>query len=316
MLGLALFYALAIVTFVRANTTHVTAGTGGTHSSGSHSINPGHIQATVGLPHSGSISSGGRYHDSCAGSACYPAFGGDYAQDIAAAGGTDTKLYPNYNGVGLSPNPNVDLDRNIVIKAKVLDQQGTGACQYQKYAVLATYWGVDGVQYVEKSIAYLWLMHQTGWVYSVNDIIPTNASYGIPGHSGTVSWINGIKVSDVYSGGGSCSTGSHTHAEAFNRHAWGGQIEWHSGSGPDGFSGLTCCSDHIHYGSGYNHGAADDSATIGNDLWYVGGGRTEFRMMDNPYSGITRLAVSREARLYRGLARHTPSSLKGGSCAS
>lgn len=298
--GLALLAVSTLVLLsavVSASQSHWSDGTGGSHSTGctptgSHCSNPGHLQISLGAPLGHTTTSGGRFHDHCTSTACFQAFTGDYALDFDANDGEAVKLYLDFNAVGLNPDPNIDLNKDIRIEAKVKEEVGTAECQYQKYNIYATYWGVDGNQYVDKFVPYFWFMHLTNWAYDDEDPINPNASYTIPEKSGKVYWINGITLGYAATdGGGPCAfSGSHAHVEVFNKHAWGGQEEWHSCSTDpewaDGYSGSAYSYAEVH-ACDYPLSNGNDPVTQGEDAAYIGGGRTQFRMMNNDHTGIS-----------------------------
>lgn len=305
--------AALFASMVLAASSHHTDGiiTNG-HNAGTHAYNPGHLRVKLGSPHAGTISDGGRFHDSCdkprtsfEHPVCEPAYSGnDYSLDIAAAGGTATKLYLGYDGWGTDPDPRIDTDEDLWIEAKVVGQWGTGDCQRQQIAVLATYTGVgEANPYEDLVLGYVWLWHQDSWDYGLNDPIPTNATTSFPsGGTGTIHYINGRDVANVYNdtSQSGCSTGSHTHFEVYSNHAWGGQREWHSDSGcndcawGDGYSGLEGYANHIH-DDGVSHWTGADYTSSGRDsvgagfgtndvnvLGQMGGGSSGFWMRDNP----------------------------------
>lgn len=288
---------LALISSVAySNTTHTTSGTGGSHSSTTHSNNPSHIYIRVRAPLSSAppstgVSRAGRYHDRCTATVCYPARGGDWALDISANGGTIAKLYLDYAGWGSGADPSPDNNRTITIRARVAENGNfsgsDSACYWQRLEVLADYYGTNGQYYPDRVIGYYWFAHLTltSWRYpNVGTIIGWNASRANPYGSGTIRYISGVEIGDVYGGSGACSSGAHVHVEFYSTHAWGFEYEWHSIS-RDGYSGLAGYTDHIHFdGANYNHSPRRDSVTQGSTtLGFLGGGSTLFWMRDNPY---------------------------------
>ena len=277
---------------VHASTTsHWTSGTSGTHTAGSHSLNPGHIWLAIGADHTSPITSGGRYHDLCLGVPCAPN-GGDYAMDIGNPDPSNvgqlnwpSKLYVNYAGWGADPNPAVNNNMSISISAKMVAQSGSGDCQLQKFDIRVSYWGTNGTFYSNLVMGELWVMHLDAWVYGLNAQVSANASMPNPYGTGTVSYINGIQIGQLYDGpfSMSCNTGRHSHLEFLSNHAWGYQEEWHSCLGPDYYtnpthSHTTGCSP----SNGYN---TTDSVGVGAAVSFLGGGTTSYFINDNQYAG-------------------------------
>ena len=147
---------VALLTFgaslVFATTTHTTSGTAGSHTPGSHAVNPGHVYASVGSGGSGSVESGGKFHDNCNPTRCFGAFAGsDWALDIGSSGNSAIRLYLGFGEYGTGYDPAPDLTKIISIIGKVSghgnfrsDPTNRPACNWQKMDILATYYGVDG----------------------------------------------------------------------------------------------------------------------------------------------------------------------------
>lgn len=285
VLALVLTIAIAF-----ASTPHGTVNpSSGYDTAGTHQNNPSHLWVVVGAAHSGSITSGGIFHDNC-GDAVYPfdgsldtcyGTGGDYAIDINASAGTPTYLYLDYAGYGqcgIYPYPTpcnpVNLNQSVTIKAKVASGGGSGNCQYRWFDVLASYQDTAGNTFTDKKIGQIELIHQDSWTYSVGTTIHANASKTLPGGSGTLNYISGVQVASVASGSSSCSSGSHVHMEIYSTHMWGGWQEWHSSAGPDffhlPFSHVHGCD---HDGSPCGQGVATPahSVSLGQGVGFVGG---------------------------------------------
>ncbi len=320
--GLLAFVAAApLLTSPRptlAYTTHVTSGTGGAHNP-SHSLNPGHLWALVKAPTSsaddapgppygtGGVSSGGRYHDQCAGAdyvcaGAVPVAMGDFAMDIAADGdfgdaGTKAYIYVDFAGYGTANNPTPpDLSKDITITAIVLpggDVCGDGSGQYRKYEIHMAYTDINGAA-VNASVGWVAYMHVTNWnpAYPVGyTITPTgHRSTGVG--SGMIHYLNGSRLGDIHPGAtGNCNTGSHLHLEFYSYHSYGRDYEWHGGDGPDGY--LEPNPDHKHVSGvavpvlvpqlGAYADRRDETTKGTTFVGLIGGDSTLFRMSDNPY---------------------------------
>lgn len=308
-LWLSVALILIISSTAVATPTHVTPGNKGTESTTSHTYNPGHIWLVVGSSNAGDISSGGRYHDRCASTRCFPGNGGDWALDINSTANDPTLLYVDMYGYS-SGGVGVDLRRDITITAmaKAPGNYRTGygsdpACAWQEYQITAAYTGNDGKPYTAQ-VGSVFLAHQK-FDYKVDTSINWNASRGT-GYGGTIRYINGVKVGTVYPdadktsasyGKLSCSTGDHTHIEFLSKHGFGRAWEWHSDEGPDGYSEIQAqptdlniakeYSDHLHYPSSYEPPTSNengDKVTPGVWLGNLGGSSTSPYMEDNPNS--------------------------------
>ncbi len=298
---------LAAVAFANAS-THWTTGTGGTHSTGSHPSNPGHLWAAVKADHTGSITSGGRFHDGCGTTStdCFGAFSGsDWALDIGGGGGTTAKLYLDITALGSGASPAPDNNRNMAVYAYVAaqgnfrsDPVGRPACNWQKLDILASYYDSAGNPYLGKVIGHMWIAHLGTFTNAVGTTITTNVSKpNTFGGTGTIWYVDGVSLGTIYNGGdvvggsgGRCSTGAHTHVEFLSDHAWGSEYEWHSSAGPDSYGGLSGVSTHIHGTAGgtwvlYNPVAADSVTQGTSILGHYGGDKTLFYMRDNPNNG-------------------------------
>jgi hypothetical protein len=113
------------------HTTHRTSGSSGSHSSGSHSSNPAHIWVGIGSHVGAPVTSGGTYHDNCS-SSCGSAFGGDWALDLGASGGTATYLYLYY--AGQAPGGTLAADPNRTMSVYATAQPWTYLGGYSGYA--------------------------------------------------------------------------------------------------------------------------------------------------------------------------------------
>lgn len=255
-----------------------------------HGQNPGHLYVAVGAPHSGAVTSGGIFHDSCSDSVApldgnldtYFGTGGDYALDIDGAENTDTYLYLDYGGYGdcdIYPYPTpcsaIDRDENMTIKARLQSADGSGNCQYQWYDVLASYRDVAGNVFTDKVVGRVKLLHQQQWAYTtVGTIIQANASKTISGGTGTLNYISGLRVASVAEGSSSCSTGPHVHVEVYSTHMWGGWRERHSSAGPDffhlPFSHVHGC-DHDGSLCGQAVATPAHSLSQGESIGFIGG---------------------------------------------
>ena len=167
---------------------------------------------------------------------------------------------------------------------------GAGACDSVKIDVLATYWGTNGVQYVEVPVGWILMLHVTNPAYPSGSGTPLNTTHSRPNPdgSGTIYYTSGVRIADLHPGpaGGCAWSGAHLHFEVYNNHAWGREYEWHSSQGPDSYADLWGISDHIHDGTGYNHGVRRDVVSSGDEiLGHLGGGTTMFFMQGNPYYG-------------------------------
>jgi len=260
-----------------ASFSHTDPGSSGSHSPGSHALNPGHIWVSIGAPIGNRITSGGRYHNtSCGGTYCGP-YGGDYALDIAYAG-TDTPayLYLDYAGYGTGSSVQPDPNKPISVEVYFSGVSGSGACQYQRLSVYADYFELGSGNHREDLIGYIWLAHMDTWQYANKSVAPSSSRPN-PYGSGTIYYFNGLYIGRIYDGSGSCSTGSHVHLEWFSRHAWGAPYEWH-GLGPDWYY-----SGHpVHWASDYGDTYGEDGVNRGAKVGFIGGGTTSAAMWDNP----------------------------------
>jgi hypothetical protein len=283
-LAFAAAFALSFAGTALASTTHWGGG-GGSHSSGSHGSNPGHVWVSVGSPKdAGHVSSGGRYHD-CVDSngdgifeSCHAADGGDWANDVTGTGGG--YLYMNYAGYGSGASVTPNQSRPIAIYGYVAYQgtwSGQAACVYQRYEIWVEYYDTGGTYHFEK-VGYQTIGHAVNWAYSTGSWIYPNASRSLP-EGGTVSYVDGAYIGDTYQGSPvSCNGGTHLHLEAYSAHDYGAQYEWH-GEGPESFNYSTA---HLHQ----SWPSPWDDATWGTVMGFVGGGSYSVSMWDNPnYAG-------------------------------
>ncbi len=275
-----------------ASNSHNTTGTGGSHSSGSHGLNPGHVWVIAGSPGAGAITSGGRYHDACGSRAgCYPGIdsANDWALDVGLGASAANYLDLAYGGWG---SGGVTPDNNRAIKFEAIAgpvlnfrSPARAACYWQRFDIVATYWDTAGVKYTDVLVGKIWFAHLKNWVYGSGARVFAQGTSSNPYGSGTVSTIRLLRIGDVYDFGDSpppgdtkCSDGPHFHVEAYSTHAWGFEYEWHSTSGPDGYWGLSGYTDHTHTSYPYSN----DTVTSGQDLGAFGGATTLFWMRDNP----------------------------------
>lgn len=301
--GIVAFVMFWGATSVFAALTHYTTGYGLPHSTGSHSINPGHLKISMKAPSSGTISSGGVFHDGCTSSSatgnCRGAFGGsDWALDIASSGGSSIKLYLDYAGqAGTGATVIVDKNEDMTIQAKSVlggnfRNPVDAACYWRKYDILVTYWDTFGNKHTKENLGSIWFAHGTSWSHTVGTTISTNASRSHPGGTGMIHYMNGVTVGNVYTGSGACSSGSHLHFEAVSDHAWGSAYEWHSaatdpatGSTGDGYQALSGVSNHIHRVDNSYPGGTTDSITQGSQiLGFIGSDTTMKALYNNPYT--------------------------------
>ncbi|HET7737268.1 MAG TPA: hypothetical protein VFK32_01725 [Tepidiformaceae bacterium] len=297
-LGAGVALCIAGWTIASADGPHATSGFDGVHQDDSHQWNPAHLWVLFGAPGPGHIMSGGRFHTNCDWSLleCTGAFRDtDWALDIGHVEDFDSRLYLGYGGWGaggLTP----DNDLPIVLAARVVGAgnlrehlQGVfPACDWQQYAVLASFWDTAGNYHREQPIGALWYSHLTNWSYGLGDYVPPDTVLSNPYGSGVVHTISGQKMGEVFRGGdaissafghGSCSQGDHTHIEGYSSHSWGFLYEWHSESGPDGYSGLAGVPPEIatFYSTPF------DRVTAGQNLGALGGNTTSFWMRANPF---------------------------------
>lgn len=285
-----------LVGFVRvqASESHIQAGytetetfDGATHAS----ANPAHMWVQVKAANSGTVSSGGRFHD-CADLSnpadgiddiCSAAHGGDWSIDIAATG--TTYLAIDYGGHGFG-GTYVDHNYDITLIGKITGegnwQAGRAACFWKEITILATWRGVDNVQHTQLPIGWVLLGHQSNWVYSgIGAIIPAGVHHQLPPTVGP-GWVHTVNVpfSTVYpgpdtgddQGRNKCSSGAHTHQEFRSNHGIGKAYEWH-GSGPEAFDVPGVGVRHVHGNRGaqgfYVGGA--DSISVADTVALLGG---------------------------------------------
>lgn len=303
---------LVLVSLAAASPTHWTTGTGGSESPTSHTNNPGHLWVVVKADHSGAITSGGRFHDRCVGSACQGAvssWAADWALDIGGGGGQQAKLYLDLDGFAAGASPTPDNNRNMAVYAIARetgnfrnDPVNRPACSWQKFDIMVTYYDAANNKIGDRLAGRMWVAHITPKL-AKDTPIPTGPSRQNPNGSGLIYYVNGVDLGIVYNNGDRnpatgqlysdyCSSGPHTHVEFFSSHNWGGEYEWHSSQGPDGYNGLG--NDHIHYGSSvtpsgntnYTTPLVTDSVTQGvTVLGKIGGNTTSFYMMNNLNTG-------------------------------
>ena len=292
--------ALGAVIAATATNSHHTAGTSGTHSSGSHSLNPAHIWLSFRGDHSGNVTSGGRYHDGCVDlnppsqtlDRCYSAHGGDYAIDVGSTGTSYISL--DYAGYAdpipprtLTPNHNANMDvylRLVQTGNYRNDPVGRPACNWQKWELKIVYWATqDPTQIKSAVVGYLWFAHLNFSYSTVGTFIYPNASRPQDGGTGTVYYVSPTSIGSVYPGGDTvnpkCSDGAHSHMEWYSNHSWGAPYEWHSTLGPDYFYDY-----HVHGGGGVEP-AFSSASTMNTSrvVGFVGGGTTSPAMWENPY---------------------------------
>jgi hypothetical protein len=88
---------------VWATQTHVTSGSGGTHSSSSHGLNRPHFKILVRASNQGAVTSGGRFHDGCGDGTCNPVWvGNDWALDEDSEDWWQTGLSIDLDNYGAS----------------------------------------------------------------------------------------------------------------------------------------------------------------------------------------------------------------------
>ena len=216
---------------------------------------------------------------------CYSAgLGADYSEDISATGGTNVRLYLDYAGwSGTQATLPPDNDEPITIDAKVASQyywsgaSGDNDCQYTELEIRVSYIDVFGSYHGALTIGSLYFGHvdRDSYEHSVNDVITYTHSKSNPYGSGTVYYVSGVKLAEVFAdpdNTSGCAFGSHLHFEADTYHGKGGWAEQESDAGPDFFKHAY---QHVHCDVGcpteFPAGPHDD-ATLGATIGYLGGG--------------------------------------------
>lgn len=315
----AVVCVLLLTGLANAHSFHWTSGTAGTHTASSHTNNPGHLSVVLKSPSTGQISSGGVFHDGCTSTSCkgaWASWAGDWALDISAAGGTPVNLNLDIDGWATGGDPVVNPNAPMSVWAvagpigNFRSDQGLAydpACDWQQFDIKASYVGTNGTPAENRQIGSVWFAHidRDSLVYAPGTIINTNlASKQNPNGTGTIQYLTGRTIGVLYDGEGTvpgktgyvCSSGPHLHLEGVNAHSWGNLMEWHSQSGPDGYSQLGLSNPyHVHAGTqqvvdasgqtvpGYRSPLVVDSVI--QDMITIakfGAGTTSFKLSDNP----------------------------------
>jgi len=299
--------ALTAIGLVVANSTHTFInGTGGSHSSFSHGLNPAHMWVTVSGDHSGGVASGGIYHDGCtdlSGGAtidhCGPTVGGDYAIDIKGASSSwpGTPLLVTIDWAGFASGGteipsqvgSMDIYVQVVTQANYRNPPRP-ACYYTTLKITMAYWVIGDPNRIHSAtLGYVTFAHGHQWTRTPGQYIYANASRPINGGSGTVYYVSNFQLGNVYpypDTGSSpvCSFGAHSHVELLTSHSWGAMYEWRSDEGPDWFQDYD-----VHGPTGLgNFAAFSPGSTMSTSriIGFLGGNTTSRAVWDNPhYSG-------------------------------
>jgi hypothetical protein len=286
-----LFAAVAILTLWAARGASATTGVhwggdpGATEPTAGHTTNPGHVWVAVGSTHdAGHVSSGGFFHDSCSGSYCYPADGGDWAVDLVDqtsgqfGGGGGVYLYLDWAGYapgGVTPN----LAHPASLYVLPNSIAGSGDCQYQRFEVYVEYTDTSNV-YNFDNVGRLTFYHLTSPQYSSSSGYISSPVTRSSGSGSTIGYFNGLLIGEMWPlvTTSSCNGGTHAHIEGKTYHGRGAAYEWW-GEGPENYlyQDDGSANAHIHWTR-----STWDDTSWGTTVGFIGGRDTLYNMWDNP----------------------------------